>query len=212
VTGRLILRHLTRPWLGYETFRIIAAYRQAQERLRKSPTDSVARAAQIRVACEMTGLPARTVESCIVRWFEEAPLPLLSRFIRPGLAEFLVAARQAGVRLGVFSDYPAEAKLQAMGLGEYFDVVLSAQDPRVGCFKPNPLGLEVLLRELAAPREAAIYVGDRPEVDAEVARRAGVAAVIIGGPRSQSAEWSTIRSFPELGRRLGLSPAGVERT
>jgi FMN phosphatase YigB (HAD superfamily) len=57
---------------------------------------------------------------------------------------------------------------------------VSAQDPEVQRFKPNPRGLEVALRQLGVEKHQALYVGDRPEVDAATACSAGTACVIIG--------------------------------
>ena len=50
------------------------------------------------------------------------------------------AARSARRPAGVLSDYPAEAKLQALGLAGRFSPVLCATDPEIGAFKPNPRG------------------------------------------------------------------------
>ena len=45
----------------------------------------------------------------------------MARAIQPGLTEFLRACKVRGLRLGVLSDYPAEAKLRALGVAELFD-------------------------------------------------------------------------------------------
>ena len=66
----------------------------------------------------------------------------------------------------MLSDYQAMPKLRALGIADLFDEVLSAQDPDIGVFKPDPRGLEVALQRLDVRPAEALYVGDRVEVDA----------------------------------------------
>jgi len=131
---------------------------------------------------------------------EQEPLELLPRSAHRGLFEFLQAAKSRELRLGVFSDYPATAKLEAMGIAHFFDVVVSAQDSEIQRFKPAPRGLEVTLRRLGVKKHQALYVGDRPDIDAAAASRAGIACVIIGQRRSVAGEfgWIGISSYREL--------------
>ena len=85
---------------------------------------------------------------------------------------------------GVVSDYPAGPKLQALGVEDMFDVVVSAQDVDVGEFKPSPRGLLVAINRLGVSAGEAVYVGDRIDVDAKAARQAGIASFTIGRARS----------------------------
>jgi FMN phosphatase YigB (HAD superfamily) len=110
---------------------------------------------------------------------EDEPLPFLSRCLQPGVAQFLASCRARGLRLAALSDYPPEAKLQALGLSGSFDLVLSAQSPEVNVFKPNPRGLLLALERLGVDRSEALYVGDRADVDAPTAEAAGVRCAIL---------------------------------
>jgi FMN phosphatase YigB (HAD superfamily) len=109
----------------------------------------------------------------------QEPLAFLPRSVQPGALQFLQACRDRGLRLGALSDYPAEDKLRAMGLLGFFDLVLSAQSPEVGVFKPNPKGLLVSLERLGRPAAESLYVGDRIDVDAAAAGAAGVRCAIL---------------------------------
>jgi len=84
------------------------------------------------------------------------------------------------MRLGVVSDYPADDKVNSLGLSEFFEVIVSAQEPTVDAFKPNPRGLEVALRRIGVERREAVYIGDRVDIDSEFATAAGVPCVIVG--------------------------------
>jgi HAD superfamily hydrolase (TIGR01509 family) len=136
----------------------------------------------------------------VAQWMEERPLDLLAGAMWEGLEPVLVGAKQRGLRLGVVSDYPAEKKLEALGLRAYFETVVTAQDIEVQRFKPDPRSLEVALDRLNTGPDDALYVGDRPEVDAEAARRAGVACAILDPKGRQSkGDWLVFSSYPELG-------------
>jgi putative hydrolase of the HAD superfamily len=195
---RLIRVYSLHPLRGRRVARVIRAYRHAQEELRASTSDAPAQLQAI-VAAGRTGVPTDEVERITVRWLQHEPLQVLARYRREGLLETLDALRSDGVRLGVVSDYPAEDKLTALGIREFFDVVVSAQDPDVGAFKPNPRGLQVCLARLGVRAENALYVGDRPETDAAAARSSEVSCVIIGSrPRTLATDHVSITAFAQL--------------
>jgi putative hydrolase of the HAD superfamily len=200
---RLIRAHLTSPRLGIRTFQILKAYRKEQEHLRTlTPAGNVADL-QLQQVCKQTGHDITTVRSCVERWMEIEPLELLPSALYPGLVEFLDFVSRRGLLLAVFSDYPAARKLQAMGIANYFRVVVSTQDLEVQQFKPSPRGLEITLQRLGVGPSQAVYIGDRPEVDGEAARRAGMRCVIVGRSRfERHREWMGVRTFGELKTRL----------
>jgi FMN phosphatase YigB (HAD superfamily) len=197
---RLLHSAVFNPRDGWATFRALQAYRDAQELLRDGPVEGELAAAQMRLACERSGLAASVVAPIVARWMEQEPLPLLARFVDPALRGFLEVARERGLRLGILSDYPAASKVRAMGLEPMFDVLVSAQDSDVNCLKPQPGGLAAALRRLGADPSQALYVGDRPEVDARVARAVGVPCVIIGsrGSEDASADWTRAHDYAQL--------------
>jgi len=200
---RILRAHGAAPWQGVRTFRLLAAYRHAQERCRleqREACDLYER--QIAQACAASGANEADLRALIERWMEREPLDLVARRVRSGAQELMQAARERGMRLGVVSDYPAHAKLKAMGLADSLDVVICAQDPDVGWFKPHPAGICVALKRLDMAPEQALYVGDRPDVDAPAARAAGVACVIIGSKAKAPGDWLAAQDFSELHTRL----------
>lgn len=200
----LVRGHLLRPWQAISTFRILGAYRHAQELLRDQPIEGDLAAAQLRLACERAGAREPRVRDLVERWMEQAPLPLLRRFMDPDLPQLLRVAKERGLRLGVLSDYPAANKLAALGVAEYFDMVLTAQDPTVNRFKPDPAGLREALRRLGADGTQALYVGDRAKVDAAAAQAAGVPCVILNPRRSndEGRSWREVSGYAELHQML----------
>jgi len=201
---RLARAHALRPIRGWRTMRILSAYRRAQENMRDGASSGDLRAAQIDAAVARTGATADQVASCVTRWMDQEPLEVIGRYVRPGMVELLDGLRARGVLLAVLSDYPATAKLHAMGLGAKFDAVLSAQDPEIGVFKPDPRGILVALGRLGVGPGDAIYVGDRVEVDSAAARAAGVACVILTEARIRQASGAStlLTSLSDLSKRL----------
>jgi phosphoglycolate phosphatase-like HAD superfamily hydrolase len=99
----------------------------------------------------------------------------------------------------VFSDYPAVPKLVAMGVANFFDIVVTAQDPEVQKVKPNPRGLEVTLERLGVEKHQALYIGDRPETDGAAAYSAGLACVILGRRNiMDQSGWIGVSGYGEL--------------
>ena len=201
---RLLRSCATRPLLGARTLRVLSAYRKAQEDLRERGVPGDLAEAQLRLACERTGSGRAFAAACVTRWMEEEPLPLVARFARPGLADLVRACRERGLRLGIVSDYPAEAKLRALGIDDAFDAIVCSRAPEVGFFKPHPRGLQVAREKLGTAAAETLYVGDRPEVDAEAARAAGMpCAILTERPAAAgAAPWLEFGEFAQLREAL----------
>lgn len=200
---RLVAAHALHPRRGRRVLRALSAYRHAQEALRDANGPDLA-LQQIDMAARVSGVPVAEVRSIVEQWMETAPLPLLTRVARKHLRSTLERLRKHGLVLAVLSDYPAESKLQALGIADLFDVVLCAQDPSVGVFKPHPRGLEFVLVQLGVAASEALYVGDRADIDAAAAAAAGVACVIVDSQSTApTPDFISLAHFNELGALLG---------
>jgi FMN phosphatase YigB (HAD superfamily) len=205
---RLARAYLLHPLAGMKTLRVLAAYRHAQEALRHEPrVEPIDLAdAQIALACEHAHVDRVFALSCVQRWMEREPLPYLARFMPPRLLECLTLARSLGIKLAVLSDYPAESKLAAMGLKDYFEVVQSAQSSAIGAFKPDPRGLEVIMQLLDVGSTECLYVGDRADVDGGAALAAGVPCFILGRDGDVGTLFDLVVASAELAQPV-LDPA-----
>ena len=177
---------------------MLRAHRKALERLRLEEQPSDIAAGQVEFCCSRTGFDEATARHIVTELFDQAPIRFLSECRQPGLEEFLVEARKAGVCLGIVSDYPASTKLRALNLEGFFDVVVDASSPSVGRLKPHPLALSFCLEQLCVHPAGAIYIGDRSDVDVPCALRAGVHPVVIGSKR-RSNLYSSAFDYTELG-------------
>ena len=128
---------------------------------------------------EGAGVPSvRMGEVQKVLWAQHAERHLWTG-TDPGTASALGRLRQAGLGLGVVSNSDgrvAEA-LEAVGLAEYFSVVVDSK--LAGFEKPDPRIFLPALEALQVAPAEALYVGDLYEVDVVGARRAGMAAVLL---------------------------------
>ncbi len=186
VVSRLAREVLLRPRTGLYTLRVLRAYRAAHERLRQAVVEGSLSEAQLQATIAQTRLDPEFVRACVAEWMERGPLPDLKAAMWDGVPDFLTLARSRGLRLGVCSDYPARGKLAAMGLLDRFEVVVQAQDPGIQRLKPDPALLRAALDQLGVDSSAAVYFGDRPEVDGEAARRTGIEFVLVPGARGVS--------------------------
>jgi putative hydrolase of the HAD superfamily len=198
---RLLAFSMRSPLAGVKTAGFLRHYRHAQERLRRAgPCRD-----QLNIACLDSGVELKWGDECVREWIEKRPLDLVAKAIYPDLAALLARALERGLKLAVVSDYPAQEKLRALGIDRYFCCVISPPDLRAPRFKPDPCGILAVLRELTIEAAEAVYIGDRPEVDGEAARRAGVACIIVG-PDSEppSREWLAAPNYRRVAAMLGL--------
>jgi putative hydrolase of the HAD superfamily len=81
-----------------------------------------------------------------------------------------------------------QSKLDALGLGHYFEEILIGGEDEREFWKPNPRPFEIILGRINIPGRAAIYVGDNPHKDFLGARRAGMGSVRLRHPQGLHAQ------------------------
>jgi phosphoglycolate phosphatase len=92
----------------------------------------------------------------------------------PGVVEALEKLHGDGVRMAVLTNKPVRISgriIDGLGLSKYFTRVYGGNSFERK--KPDPLGVETLLAEMAVPKERAMVIGDSA-VDVRTARNAGV--------------------------------------
>ncbi len=172
----LLTHCMLRPWrLGL--LRRLQTFRKERERLSEDEVAG-ARRAQFAVPAEVLNVPEETLEREVEEWIHDRPLQHLAGCRVPGVRGFFERLRTRGVRIAVLSDYPAAAKLEALGLEA--EIVVSGVDPEVDRLKPHPAGLLRVLELLDLPPEQCLMVGDRDDRDGECARRSDVDSLLRG--------------------------------
>jgi len=121
------------------------------------------------------GVDFESLEVLARRWYVEA---IAKTGPRPGVKSVLTKLRHRRIPQVVFSDYQADAKLQALGLAEHFDAVYTGED--LGFVKPHAAVLEKIAVDFSVPIDSVLHVGDRADRDEAAARAAGCRCLILG--------------------------------
>jgi len=92
----------------------------------------------------------------------------------PGVRQSLDRLRDSGKRMAVLTNKPVRMSrniVDGLGVGGYFFQVYGGNSFEFK--KPNPIGIEALMKEAGLGRESTIMIGDS-SVDVQTARNAGV--------------------------------------
>jgi HAD superfamily hydrolase (TIGR01549 family) len=181
---------------------VLQHFRAAQEDLRTQGHHRGLAAAQIGAAAARTGVEPRTVQTMVEEWMHVRPLKHLRRCRTPGVREFLEFLQDAAIPAGVLSDYPASAKLQALGLADCIGWSICSTDPDVEAFKPHPRGFLLACERFGLPPEEVLMVGDRADADAAGAAAAGMPCVLLAPPSTASSSFLAVPTFERLRRVL----------
>ncbi len=185
MAAELALHCALRPWrLGL--LRRLQVFRRERERISERELEDAGRL-QYELPAARLGVASERLRAEVEEWIERRPLRHLGGCRVAGVRRFFAHLRTHGVRIAVLSDYPAAAKLAALGLDA--EIVVCGADPGVGRLKPHPTGLRSVLRRLELPPGRCLLIGDRADRDGECARRAGVECLLRG---------TDFRTFGEL--------------
>ena len=195
----LLARHLMTHPPQAKLLRTIATYRKCRDELAEEEAENVCELQYQRPAAVL-GMEAAQIESQVRPWIEEIPLQVLPRCRYPHVEEVFDRLRRQGRALAVYSDYPVEEKMDALGLRA--DLCLSSVDSEVDRFKPHPAGLALILERFRVEPREALMIGDRDDRDGEAARRLGVPFLRRGDERKRSprsfASYRELLDLPDL--------------
>jgi HAD superfamily hydrolase (TIGR01509 family) len=102
----------------------------------------------------------------------------------PGVTDYIHGAKRRGLKLAIASSSPhawVDAHAKRLGLFDYFDTVICADDVGAGRTKPNPDLFLLALSQLGVEKEAAIVLEDSPN-GVTAANRAGIFVVAVLNP------------------------------
>lgn len=198
-----------RSWgSAQSTWRSLRLFRHRREELRCFEESSAALAdLQYHAAAQQGGGERTEIERVVAEWIYQRPLKYLKICRRRGLAAFVTFLESRDIPFGVFSDYPVTDKLQRLGIADKVSVALCATDPEINAFKPCPKGFLHACACWGLSPEQVLYVGDRPEVDAAGATRAGMPCVILARRRPSREGPSGAQSYVTFPSFAGLQHA-----
>jgi FMN phosphatase YigB (HAD superfamily) len=167
----------------WQAMAVLRRFRHEHENLRHA--SSVRAESPYRLQIERTAgqlnKPVAEIESLVGYWTQKRPAKWIKAFRRRRLLEEIRRFRQAGGRTALVSDYPARAKLEALGAHGLFDAVIASGEPGGPTrLKPCPDGYLLAAGRLGIEPSDCLVLGDRLDADGEAARRAGMAFRRIG--------------------------------
>jgi FMN phosphatase YigB (HAD superfamily) len=158
-------------------------FRREHERLRADLVAPVPDPFRLQVerTAAAAGMSPEALAALVDEWMFRRPLRWLRLARRRRVLAELAAFRGAGGAVAVVSDYPARAKLAALGAADLPHVVVASGEPGgPGRLKPWPDGYLLAAERLGLPPARCLVLGDRPDADGEAARRAGMAFRRVG--------------------------------
>ena len=99
------------------------------------------------------------------------------------MREALELAKQEGMEIIVFSDFPVAQKLETLGIADLVDVALSSEDS--GYLKPSPMAFSYLLDHVKVSPSEVLYVGDSYTKDCQGAKRAGLYSALLTSSKKE---------------------------
>ena len=191
---------------GWPAVRILRRFRAEHERLRHA-ADSAATTPydlQIERTADALGLSTGQVRGVVHHWMHERPQKWLPRCTRQQLVRDIKAFRESGGRIAVVSDYPACAKLAALGLTPLVDAVISSGETAdLKRLKPAPDGYLLAAQTLDVPASRCLVIGDRDDTDGLAANQAGMEFLHV----RRIGELRPVPAYPtseKAGRELAL--------
>lgn len=143
----------------------------------KEQSEQGMEAMQCAYAATKTRVTYNKAREVIDRWIFENPLDALRKSQDTVLKNYIDRAREEKKTVVILSDYPAEEKLEAMGIK--VDGIYCTMQDNIGEMKPSSKGLEVILNDFKITSDIALMIGDRFEKDGLCARGAGVDELIL---------------------------------
>jgi len=160
---------------GPLAFRIISRFRKEHEAMRMamlayepSPFEE-----QLVRTSRALAIDYSAVHATVIRLMFEQPLVLLPKFKRDDLLREIAVFREEGGRTAVVSDYPAKAKLEALGAAHLFDRIVACGEPDgPKRLKPAPDGFLLAAEVLRVEPSRCLVIGDRVDADGAASKAA----------------------------------------
>ncbi|OJF76712.1 MAG: haloacid dehalogenase [Treponema sp. CETP13] len=96
------------------------------------------------------------------------------------VTETFDAFKEAGLKLGVLSDFPTEQKGDIWGLAQKCDVVIGTEE--IGALKPSRYTFGVFAEKLGCKPQEVLYVGNSKKNDIKGAKAAGMKTAFVMSP------------------------------
>lgn len=170
----LILHEIFKnPGFLYDLY-ILQTFRDMREHLNEQIRGEI-KVLQYTLPAKKIGISVDRVKSIVEKWIYQTPLSFIYDCRDKRLIQFINKLPEGS--WGVFSDYPAQEKLAALGLCT--DFILCTTDSEINAMKPKTEGLNALVKKAGVNVKECLMIGDRDDRDGEVARRIGMDYIVL---------------------------------
>jgi FMN phosphatase YigB (HAD superfamily) len=183
--------YLCHFWRIKELF-VVKKFREVREKWVDQDKDGTfLEEKQYRYVPDIMGLTYERVKRTVETWIYDKPLKAVSETADRELLRIIGRLRDGGQKVFVFSDYPIEDKLKALGLT--VDGMYAATDERLNELKPSPKGLYLIMEDHGLLAADILMTGDRMSRDGLAAINAGCDYIILpGSKRSRKKLYETM--------------------
>lgn len=169
---RLAAHFGPRPWRWGE-LAVIQRYRRALN----GSEGPVSMEEQLALAVRGSSIAPDRLKALVDEWMQRRPLDIIRAHPRAAVLDLLGRARERGMVLAAYSDYPAAEKLQALGVEA--DHVLDPLAPGIMERKPSRHDMGTVLDAMGLAAPEVVYLGDGESTDAASAALRGIAFVHV---------------------------------
>lgn len=165
---------------------LIKTYRKVREQWEKYEKEASFRASfetkmslderQYAYVAAQKGVAPERVKCAVELFLLEMPLRVLPPYRDEILGGLIKRLKKEKKTVVIYSDYPVENKLKCLGIEA--DACYTSGDEAIGCMKPDPKGIQVILSEFGCSSADAVMIGDRYEKDGAAAEKSGVDFII----------------------------------
>lgn len=177
----LLMYYLIRP-ARYQELIILYHFRKEREKKSGYCSDNLDTEQYVWCA-EKLNVPVEKVISVINFWIYKFPLKYINRCKYKGVEQLFTALHNNNIKTGIYSDYPAKEKLNAMHLTA--DLIVTSIDPYINCFKPQPKAIYYICSLLAVSPGECVFIGDRYSRDGKCAENAGALSLLLPSDKKQ---------------------------
>ena len=162
--------------ISFTDLKIISTFRKQRES-HKGWSSLTLETDQFDWCSKKLGLPVDIVKNAIDKFMYELPLGFLKSTLYKDVDVFFNILKSKGYKIAIYSDYPVDEKLKALGL--VADKAFCSTDQNISCLKPNKTALQTICQYFGCTNEEAICFGDRDDTDGESAIMAGIKFVKV---------------------------------
>jgi FMN phosphatase YigB (HAD superfamily) len=132
---------------------------------------------QIEYVSEKVKLGKEELDNVIQYWMFEYPLRWVGRYADNYLISKLKEVQDRGVKVIIYSDYPADDKLEVLGIKP--DYVFYPGISGIDSLKPSKEAMDLIVREVGIASGELVYIGDRQEKDGVSAQLVGISFALV---------------------------------